>query len=109
LSLGFVLFRSFGGAAYGEGREDDDEGYEDGVEELSGQCGPGLAEDSVEEVLDGRVPGQGGDEPERLVMSWENLSRTSPVNAVSFPTAVVFVRFRDAIGGVVEAVLGVRA
>jgi hypothetical protein len=59
----FSPFR--GGAAYGDGREDDDEGYENCVEELSGQRGPGFAEDSVEEVLDGRVPGQGGDEPER--------------------------------------------
>jgi hypothetical protein len=113
--LGFVFFRFFGGAAYGDGCEDDDEGYEDGVEELSGKGGRGFAEDSVEEVLDGRVPGQGGDEPERRGYekgSFTNdpyTSRTSPVNAVSFPTAVVSVRFRGAVRGVVQAVLGVGA
>ena len=31
------LFRSFCGTAYGYGREDDDEGYQGGVEELSGE------------------------------------------------------------------------
>ena len=56
----FFFFGPFGGSAYGYGGEDYDQGYEDGVEELSGQGGSGLAEDSVEEVLDGGIPGQGG-------------------------------------------------
>jgi hypothetical protein len=56
----FLFFGSFGGSAHGYGGEDYYQGYECGVEELSGQGGSGFAEDSVEEVLDGGVPGQGG-------------------------------------------------
>src|SRR5215203_6644892 len=47
--------------------------------------------------------------PSAVVISWENLSRTSPVNAFSFTTAVVSVRLRGAVRGAVETVLGVRA
>src|SRR5215203_2904105 len=47
--------------------------------------------------------------PSAVVMSWENLSRTSPVNTVSFPTAIASVRFRGAVRGAVQAVLGMRA
>ena len=47
--------------------------------------------------------------PSAVVMSWENLSRTSPVNTVSFPTAIASVRFRDAVREAVQAVLGVGA
>ena len=39
--FGFVFFCSFGGAGYGYGGEDD-ECYERGVEELSGQAAPAL-------------------------------------------------------------------
>ena len=47
--------------------------------------------------------------PSAVVMSWENLSRTSPLDAVSFPIAVVSVRFGGTVRGAVEAVFGVRA
>jgi hypothetical protein len=109
LSLGFVFFRPFGGAAYGDGREDDDEGYEDSVEELSGQRDPALPKILSKRFWMAVFQARAATSPSAVVMSWENLSRTSPVNALSFPTAVVSVCFRGAVRGAVQTVLGVGA
>src|SRR5215203_6237840 len=62
-----ALFRepgALGGPADRDGREDDHECDYDGVDELPEQCTPRLAEDRGEQILDGRVPCQGGHQPE---------------------------------------------
>ena len=61
-AFSFSFFGLFGGVADVDGGENDDEGYEGRVEELADELTAGLAEDLVEEVLDGGVPGEGGDE-----------------------------------------------
>ena len=56
----FELLRPLGGPAHSYGREDDDESNEKGVEELGGQCPSRLAQELVEQQLDGVVSGQRG-------------------------------------------------
>jgi hypothetical protein len=49
----------------------------------------GPAEYHVEQILDSTVPGQRGYEPKGVVISSENLSRTSLVNGISFHSPLV--------------------
>ena len=49
----------------------------------------GPAEYRVEQLLDSTLQGQRGYEPKRVVISSENVSRTSLVNGISFHSPLV--------------------
>ena len=81
--LRFELLRPLGSPADREGREDDDERDQDGVEELGGQGSTCLAKSWVKSCCIAAFQARAATRPRAVVINSENLSSTSAVTVAS--------------------------